>query len=92
MRSLVFIGPLLLVPAVVTAHVTSPQSEKSPKKDDLGQLRTAESSETSKREVGKYEFFLGTDRKKSLELYPTPILRFTNPVVGEFYSNVFVWT
>ncbi len=91
MRSLVFIGPLLLVPSVVTAQLTSPQSEESPKNDSV-QLRTAKSAEMANSEVGKYVFFLGTDREKSLKLYPKPILRFTNPVVGEFYSNVFVWT
>ena len=92
MRSLVFIVPLLLVPFVVTAQVKSPQSEESPKKVDSAQLRTAESVEIATSEVGKYEIFLGGDRKTPLKLYPTPILRFTNPVVGDFYSNVFVWT
>jgi len=40
----------------------------------------------------KYEFFASSDRKVAYTLRPKPLLSYSNPVRGDVYGNVFVWT
>jgi hypothetical protein len=40
----------------------------------------------------EYQFLVDDASQRPLTLQPTPILRWSNPVVGEIYGNVFVWT
>ncbi|MFK8115010.1 MAG: hypothetical protein AB8B91_22605 [Rubripirellula sp.] len=39
-----------------------------------------------------YEFELVNQPPRKLEFHPTSVLRWSNPVAGEIYGNVFVWT
>src|SRR6185295_15046420 len=45
-----------------------------------------------KEAADKYEFTLGADRKTRVELIAEPILKWSNPSVGEIHGNVFLWT
>ena len=40
----------------------------------------------------EYRLVLDDQSSRPLTLHPAPILRWSNPVVGEIYGNVFVWT
>jgi hypothetical protein len=42
--------------------------------------------------VGRYEFFAGPGREAKFERHPQPLLAYTNPVRGQVYGKVFVWT
>ena len=42
--------------------------------------------------AGRFEFFATADMKTKFERQPKPVLKYTNPVRGEVYGNVFVWT
>jgi hypothetical protein len=56
---------------------------------------TAHARESSQRLLelaGKFEFFAGSDRKAQFELQTKPVLTYSNPVRGEVYGHVFVWT
>lgn len=39
-----------------------------------------------------YEFELANEPPRKLDFHPNSILRWSNPVAGEIYGNVFVWT
>ena len=39
-----------------------------------------------------YEFMLPNEPPRKLDFHPRSILRWSNPVAGEIYGNVFVWT
>jgi hypothetical protein len=59
-------------------------------------IRSAEDDdrESAKRVeelAGRYEFSTA-DPKVKLERHPKPVLKYTNPVRGQVYGNVFVWT
>ncbi len=59
---------------------------------DSAKARSAVAGRIAKLEASRFDFYLGTDRKARFTLHPEPIQRFTNPVVGEFYASVFIWT
>ena len=40
----------------------------------------------------RYEFFADADRKSKFDRHPMPLLKYTNPVRGQVYGEVFVWT
>jgi hypothetical protein len=42
--------------------------------------------------AGRYEFYADAGRKSKCERHPKPLLSYTNPVEGQVYGNVFVWT
>jgi hypothetical protein len=42
--------------------------------------------------AGRYDFFADADRKTKFERYEKPLLKYTNPVRGDVYGHVFVWT
>jgi len=50
----------------------------------------AEAQELTTGEAKKWEFHL--EAGTPLELQTNPVLRWSNPIVGEIYGNVFVWT
>ena len=45
----------------------------------------------ARREAATYELRLETDGAP-LELHPEPVLQWSNPVVGEIYGGIFLWT
>jgi hypothetical protein len=44
----------------------------------------------TKEAAAKYEFIIGADQKPVL--MPEPVLKWSNPSVGEIHGNVFLWT
>lgn len=44
------------------------------------------------REAATYEFYRDPDRTTKLKLRPRSILRWSNPVSGQLYGDVFIWT
>lgn len=42
--------------------------------------------------AGKYEFVLQGTARSKVTLIPEPVLRWSNPAVGEVHGNVFLWT
>src|SRR5262245_105188 len=64
--------------------------------DEPGPKDEAAVSQESARRVldlaRRYEFFVGSDRQTKLELQSKPLLNYSNPVRGDVYGNVFVWT
>jgi hypothetical protein len=48
--------------------------------------------ELTSDEAGKYSFVIGGDAGRAVKLQAEPILRWSNPAVGEVHGNVFLWT
>jgi hypothetical protein len=42
--------------------------------------------------AGRYEFLAGDGPRSKCELRPEPLLTYTNPIRGDVYGDVFVWT
>jgi hypothetical protein len=80
LRALVILAVLLGEVGPVAAD--PPQDEKS---------RAEEFAQFAKREAAAYTINLeGIDRP--LTLQPVPVLKWSNPVVGSIYGDVFIWT
>lgn len=54
--------------------------------------RIAEALETTTEAATHYEFRLADDPSGRLKFHPKSLLRWSNPVIGVIYGNVFVWT
>jgi hypothetical protein len=76
---------MAVLPAIVTAGVVGadPQAE--------GKSRAAEFGEFAGREVATYTVRPAAGGRP-LTLQPKSVLRWTNPIVGEIYGDVFIWT
>ncbi|MDR3632555.1 MAG: hypothetical protein P4L84_01895 [Isosphaeraceae bacterium] len=59
---------------------------------DAGAPKSQESARRVLELAARYEFFAGEDRRKRFEFQPKPLLTYTNPIRGEVFGNVFVWT
>jgi hypothetical protein len=51
-----------------------------------------ESARRVEQLAARYEFYTGAGRKAKCERHPKPLLAYTNPVRGQVYGKVFVWT
>lgn len=69
--------------ASVVANVTADEPKAS---------STTESAQRVFELARKYEFAAGVERSPSYQLNPKPLLVYSNPVRGDVYGNVFVWT
>jgi hypothetical protein len=54
--------------------------------------RESESAERLLKLARRYEFFAKQDQKTRFDLHPQPLLAYDNPIRGEVYGNIFVWT
>src|SRR5215471_2678205 len=54
--------------------------------------RQNESAERVLRIARKYEFYGDSARRLKYEFHEKPLLTYSNPVRGEVFGNVFVWT
>jgi hypothetical protein len=80
LRALMILAPLLGMTGVVRAQ--TPKDEK---------VLAEAFREFAKQEATAYTLRLeGTDQP--LKLQPEPILKWSNPVIGTIYGDVFVWT
>ena len=86
-RLFVSISLLFFSTEAVSAQGTSSEREDVDKK-----ARAAGFLKTAQRAAAGYQFYANDDLKSKLKLHQQPILRWTNPVIGEVYGGVFVWT
>jgi hypothetical protein len=88
-----FYWPLLLA-AIATWCCCGPTmaDEPVPPPEDVLKERAAEAFRLVTEEADKYELYLGVGRNRKLEIHPKSILRWTNPVSGSLYGEVFIWT
>lgn len=84
-------GHLLLLVGL-SAQGEPPAAEAPSRDGDLAKVHAAEVLELAQAEAAKYEFRLETDPNTKLTLQPHSILRWSNPVSGPVYGEVFVWT
>ena len=54
--------------------------------------QVAFSKKLAEREASRYEFCLDDDRKKKLSREPNPVFRWSNPLAGQLYGSVYLWT
>ena len=60
--------------------------------EPAAESRVAEALRVTTAAAKRYEFAIGVDQPRKLKFLPGSILRWSNPVAGEIYGNVFVWT
>ena len=75
--------PLLLLSLLLSSLVADAGDEVA---------QPADSAERVLKLARAYEFFADADRKTPLVLKPEPLLTYSNPIRGDVYGNVFVWT
>jgi hypothetical protein len=52
----------------------------------------AESAKLVEQLAGRYDFFADADLKTKFERAEKPLLKYTNPLQGDVYGHVYVWT
>jgi hypothetical protein len=81
---------LLLTAALLVARGAEP--EKPSSADTVVRDKDKESVERVLALAKKYEFFGDARQKTRFVLRAKPVLTYANPIRGEVYGNVFVWT
>lgn len=83
-------APLALAMLTAAASAQQPPAagEGSPPED---KAQIAAALTLTKEAAGKYEFTIG-DSSRPAALVAEPVLRWSNPLVGEVHGNVFLWT
>ena len=66
-------------------------AEETPVANDVEKQNIEAALKVTRESAAKYEMLIAGD-SKPLTLRPQPILRWSNPEVGQIYGNVFVWT
>jgi hypothetical protein len=79
-----------IVLTIVLALGGDPPTDGDGSADD--KLRVQESTRRVLELACKYEFYSDGQQRTKLELQSQPVLTYSNPVQGEVYGNVYVWT
>ncbi len=79
-----------IVLAIGLAIGGDPATDGAGSADD--KLRVQESTRRVLELARKYEFYADGQQRTKLELQSQPVLTYSNPVQGEVYGNVYVWT
>ena len=66
-------------------------AEETPVANDVEKQNIEAALKVTRESAAKYEMLIAGD-SKPLTLRPQPILKWSNPEVGQIYGNVFVWT
>jgi len=82
------VSPLTLIVLLVARTALAQERVEA----DEDKARAQESAERVLELARRYEFFADPQRRTRLELEPKSILSYSNPVEGEVYGNVYVWT
>lgn len=82
--------PLLLGVLAQQPLDAGPEERSSTNKTEAA--HSAEALKLTQQAAEQYELTLNSDGRTKLELQTKPILRWSNPVAGSIYGNVFVWT
>ncbi len=72
----------------LNAHADEPKNTNKTKE----KAQIAEALKLTLQAAEQYDFTLDGDGRTKLKLQSEPILRWSNPVAGSIYGNVFVWT
>jgi hypothetical protein len=68
------------------------RADDRPGETSLEKTRSQEALQLTREAAQTYQFRLQTDGQAELALHPQPVLQWSNPVAGEIYGNVFLWT
>jgi len=85
-------GAVGILHAVGVGLVLLVQVAAATAEEDVRVDHRAEALQITMDAAKTYEFELSGDRPTSLEFHAESILRWSNPIAGEVYGNVFVWT
>ena len=80
--------PIALLAALILIPIVFARGDDEPVDD---KARAADALQLALRAAETYRFFVAESRD-SLVPQPEPLLTWTNPVLGEVYGDVFVWT
>jgi hypothetical protein len=78
--------------ALATANAQTKLTEKQPETDPAQKERIEAALKLTVEAAGKYELKVGNTEPAKAKLIAEPVLRWSNPNVGEIYGNVFLWT
>lgn len=81
---------LWLLLSTMSGQLSSDQAATPSGSDDEALRATVAAS--AKEFAGRCEFSVGAAGSAKLVLHPEPILRWSNPTVGQVFGEVFVWT
>ena len=79
-----------LVVGSALAHIAGADEPRDDRSKD--ERRADEALELTRELARSLQFYGGKDRTRKLTLVESPLQRFSNPVVGEFYAHLFIWT
>ena len=82
------LGVLLALSGVIPVAVADEQLDT--RSENGG--RAAEALELTRRVARTLRLNGGEDQTTTLTLFEQPLQRFSNPIAGEFYAYLFVWT
>ncbi len=85
-------NPVLLCRCGVVLWLIAAATSPCCAEESATEARASEAHRVTLDAAALYEFEVATEPSRKLEFHPTPILRWSNPVVGEVYGNVFLWT
>jgi hypothetical protein len=60
--------------------------------EDLEKANAAETSRLAKEELARWKFYLGADRRAEPRMHAEPVFRWSNPVTGPVYGDIYLWT
>jgi len=81
---------IALVLSLLLVGFAATQDDKPPSTAEKEQIEAA--LKLTREAAGKYQFTIGEEEESSVKLLPEPVLRWSNPSVGEIHGNVFLWT
>ena len=84
----VLVAALLIISGVVAQPPQTPVASSADENKEL----IAAALKLTKEAAGKYEFALEGAEEPAPRLVGEPVLRWSNPSVGEVHGNVFLWT
>src|SRR5438552_5677213 len=89
-------GYILLTLGLLGAGEEAPEKPSAAKPassdKEVARDKDKESAELVLALAKRYEFFADAKQKTKFELQPKPVLTYANPIRGEVYGDVFVWT
>jgi hypothetical protein len=80
----------IIVFAIALTLGSDPEADRDNSAREADRVR--ESTERVLELAGQYAFYADAKRKQKFDLQPKPVLTYSNPVRGEVYGSVFVWT
>lgn len=81
---------VLLIPAALAAAARPQPPAAQPKEGLTG--NAAKAAEFAAAESARYDIRHAGGKKAALKLLPDPVLRWSNPLRGEVYGSVYLWT